>query len=717
MKHKILARLGYLAAVLCWVPVAHADWQAINIGGGGWFERAALDAAGHLYAASDLAGAYVSTDNGAHWSILGPDSGMESTHVAGFGMHPTNPAVFFVGTDQGVYKTTDGGLTFSWPLSFGYVETLAVANDSIVYAAFHSQYDQADGQVYKSLDGGATWFQVSTNLPNGLRILKMQVDPSNPQHLFLLSGDGRFATGTNALYRSDDGGISWTLLSGGFTTDIMDFALDPNSNTRLWVTTWDASTGNFGHLHRSDNRGGTFTEVAQHGGVIWLKAGEPSTIRLFNSRRQFPFAGEQRDGVWQSTDGGQNWSQISEAADIEVGWQANYYIRNGWLHGVAARDDTLIWVNSQAVYGSFDGGLSAQQLYTRELSPGHWSSRGIDNAVIVELEADKAVNSVLWAGFFDMGVWRSDDSGASWVSCNRVQDTGNWDGFGGNSWTILTDPDRSGMVWTMQAEDELGPAILLRSDQRGGSDCQQWMTVGAGLPAAPLLGLSLDNSAGASGPKTLYVTAAGDVYRSTDDGANWSLVFASGGMRTTAVSQDGRVYAAGEFGIYRSDDGINFTIDLTAPGMAGTVNDLPLAYQWHGISDVVPNPGSAFPDRVYAVVHGVGVYKSENSGAQWQLILADPLSWRLAVNPTDESHLLVTSSSAFDHGGYDPASQGVWESHDAGATWQNITGAIPWPFAMAVDFSRAGDHAFVGSPGAGIFRRANSDLIFASGFE
>jgi len=215
----------------------------------------------------------------------------------------------------------------------------------------------------------------------------------------------------------------------------------------------------------------------------------------------------------------------------------------------------------------------------------------------------------------------------------------------------------------------------------------------------------------------MYVTANGDVYRSHNDGSDWTLVFANGGMRVTAVSRDGRVYAGGEFGVYRADDGINFSTDLTISGMAGTVNDLPLAYNWHGVSDVVPNPGANFPDRVYAVVHGVGVYKSENRGDQWQLILADPLAWRMAVDAGDESHLLVTSSSAFDHGGYDPDSNGVWESHDAGASWQTVTGEIPWPFAIAVDFSRDNDFAYVGSPGAGIFRRAESDLIFRDGFE
>ena len=710
----------YLAAIpfaIFFAFPVQAGWQPINVGGGGWFERISIGADGRVYAASDLSGIYVSADQGAHWSILGPAQGMYSTHVAGFGMHPTDGQRVFVGTEEGIYKTTDGGLSFTHPLSSGYIETLAVANDNVAYAAFHSQYDTADGQVYKTTDGGDSWFQASTDLPvANLRLIQLKVDPNNPNRLYAQSGAGRFASGQNALFRSEDGGITWQKLLLPTGNTIQDFAPDPNLPNRLWVTTADTDSAQFGHLYRSDNAGNQFSEITRHGGTIWLLPGNSNTIRLFNVEQQWAFPDEQRDGVWQSLNGGQQWQQISQASDIGLGWQANDYIRTGWFHGVATRGEQLYWVNTQAVYASLDGGLSAQAIYSRQTGAGRWQSTGIDNAVIIELEADRSDNSVLWAGFIDMGIWRSDNQGLSWVSCNRAQDTGIWAGFGGNSWTILTDPDRAGYTWAAQGEDELSASVLLFSNNRGGNDCQQWTVIGNGLPAAPLLGLSLDNSQGGSQQKTLYVTAQGHVYRSNDDGLNWQQVFSNGGMRTTAVAQDGTVYAGGEYGIYRADDGQNFT-NLSLAAMIGSINDLPLVDQWRGVSDVVPNPGINFPNRVYAVVHGVGVYKSEDRGAQWQLILNDPLAWKIAVSVHDENHLLVTSSSAFDHGGYDPATRGVWESLDGGQQWQVISNNLPWPMAMAVDFSLDNDYSYIGSPGAGIYRRANFDFVAADGFE
>ena len=694
-----------------------AGWQAVSVGGGGWFERIGIGADGSIYAASDLSGIYVSRDQGARWSILGPDQGMYSTHVASFGMHPGNGQRFFVGTEEGIYKTTDGGNSFSWPLQTGYVESLAVASDTVAYAAFHSLYNSVDGQIYKTTDGGDSWFPVSSNLPaTGLRFIQVEIDRNDPNDLYALSGEGRFASGQNRLYRSRDGGVTWQALTLPNSNQIQHFATDPNQPYRLWVTTDPSPPELFGHLYRSDDAGDSFVEITRHGGFIWLRAGTPNQIRLFNVEQQWPFADEDRDGVWQSLDGGQQWQQISQASDIALGWQANDYMRTGWFHGVAAHGDQLYWVNTQAVYGSLDGGLSAQALYSRQTGPGQWTSTGIDNAVIIELEADRGNNQVLWAGFIDMGIWRSDNQGLSWVSCNRAQDTGIWDGFGGNSWTIVTDPDRDGFVWAAQGEEEETASVLLFSNNRAGSDCQQWTVVGNGLPAAPLLGLSLDNSY-ASGPKTLYVTAQGDVYRSTDDGINWRQVFSNGGMRTTAVAQDGSVYAGGEFGIYRADDGQNFSVNLSLPAMIGSINDLPLIDQWHGVSDILPNPGINFPDRVYAVVHGVGVYKSENRGAQWQLILSDPLAWKIAVSAHDDNHLLVSSSSAFDHGGYDSASRGVWESRDGGQQWQNIRDNLPWPMAIPVDLSVDNDYSYAGSPGAGIFRRPNFERVFADSME
>ena len=183
-----MKKILVLVFVLIVLPVQSQIWQAINIGGGGWFERVSIDFDGNIYAASDLSGAYVSHDNGLSWSIIGHNQGMTSTHVAGFGMSPLDSSVIFIATEEGVFKSNDGGLTFTHPLQTGYIETIAVANNSVAYAAYHSEYNTADGSIYKTVDGGGSWAELINNLPNNLRIIKLLVEKNQPQHLYLISG-------------------------------------------------------------------------------------------------------------------------------------------------------------------------------------------------------------------------------------------------------------------------------------------------------------------------------------------------------------------------------------------------------------------------------------------------------------------------------------------------------------------------------------------------
>jgi len=704
--------------IICLISLVQAqNWSPINVGGGGWFERVVLDSSGNIYVASDLSGAYVSRNNGQSWSLLTYKQGMTSTHVAGFGTHPTNPNKYFIATEEGIFKTTNAGESFNHTLTTGYIETITVANDSIAYAAFHSDYNVADGSIYKTINGGDNWSEIPSNLPNNLRIIKLIIEDNQPNHLYLISGEGRFATGVNAVYRSLDGGITWALISDDFTQTVIDIAIDQSNSQIIWATTYDVDADAHGHLFKSTNYGTDFNEIFQRGGNIWLDSANANHIRLFDVEHQFAFVAEDRDGIWESHNGGSSWSQISDASTFGLGWSQVYHIRTAAPHSVATHENSLFWVNSQTLYASFDGGVTVQQLYSNEETINAWSSRGLDNAVIVEIEADKADNNYLWAGFIDMGVWRSDDQGETWVDCNRIIDTGIWEGYGGNSWSIATDPDRDGYVWTMQSEDEIAAAVLLRSPSRGGSDCHQWTQIGSGLPAVPLLGMSLDLSEFNPPQRTMYITANGDVYRSTTDGDAWVKVFNNGGMRVSAVSQNGIVFAGGENGIYRSINGLNFNDNITLTGMTGNINNLPVTDNWQGVSDIVSNPGIGFPNRLWAVVHGVGVYKSENNGDTWQLMLSDPYVWNMTVSMHDDSHMFVTSSSAYDHGGYDVNSKGVWESKDSGVSWNNISKNLPWPFALDVDFSYDNDYTYIGSPGAGIYKYPNFDLIYNNSFE
>ncbi|MEM6967458.1 MAG: hypothetical protein AAF573_22030, partial [Bacteroidota bacterium] len=193
------------------------NWERTNPGGGGAFSTIeagppAANGAAQIIAGSDLSGAYYSWNGGQSWDVYGSSRGLTSTHISGIGFHPTDANIFFLAADGGIYKSEDGGGNFTQVISGGYNTDVKVApsNTDIVYAAYHSAWNVASGQVYKSTDGGDTWSLISNNtLPSGLHLLKLKVHRTDANIVYAISGEGRFAGGPAQAFRSDDGGVNW----------------------------------------------------------------------------------------------------------------------------------------------------------------------------------------------------------------------------------------------------------------------------------------------------------------------------------------------------------------------------------------------------------------------------------------------------------------------------------------------------------------------------
>ncbi len=720
------------------------EWEPINPGGGGWFERIGVGHGGLLLAASDLSGVYRSIDAGATWEALGPARGLMATHVVAFGFHPTNGQVFFVGTDDGIYRTLNGGASFDHPQTTGYFGPIVLApSDPLIgYAGWHTDFNLADGEIYTTTDGGATWSLVNSNLPPNLRVLKLLVERNFPNHVYLLSGPGRCdpdpgippQCGDYRLLRSLDGGVTWTDIGVDFSQPVVDLALDPFAPATVWASVDDATLGNRGHLFKSTNRGNssTWNEVGNFGGFIWLDPTDAQHIRMFDSRYQFAFPGEDRDGFFETTNGGAGWSQINEVetGNWGRGWSGLFWTLTAETYQVAAHPtdpDKLYWANSQFLYGTTDGGQSVAQVFTNEVGAGsdNWRSRGVDNVVIIELEVDRGSPNTVWAGFIDLGLWRSQDGGSSWTECNLPAHTGDWEGYGGNTWTIVADPQRAGTVWAVNSAEEELPAVLLRTTNAGGPDCDDWTVVGSGLPAAPYLGLSIDDTTlGVGQMRTLYLTADGDVWKSLDDGSTWVRSLVDGGMITTLIDpfDPQIVYAGGASGLLRSDNGGASWVADGVPAMAGGAAGLPFG-GWEGVYDIAADAANV--GRFYVAAHGSGkgLWVTDDDGASWMRLLADDFMRSVVVNPSDSGNLFVTSSSTFDNGAYDPASTGVWSIHRtgvacgaAGSNCERIDAGLVWPFGLPIDITADGATLYIGSPGTGIHRRGIGRL-FADGFE
>ena len=175
-------------------------------------------------------GVFKSTDGGAHWTPLG----LENTRYIGdIWVDPKNPNIVLVGAqghffgpspDRGLYRSTDGGKTWSHVLKLGdWTGVVDLASDpknaKIIFAAaweahqypWLSYFTPVVGQgsaIYKSKDGGITWHRLSGGgWPGGaLGRIGLAVTHAAKGTRIYATVDSKTASG---MYRSDDGGAHW----------------------------------------------------------------------------------------------------------------------------------------------------------------------------------------------------------------------------------------------------------------------------------------------------------------------------------------------------------------------------------------------------------------------------------------------------------------------------------------------------------------------------
>lgn len=185
-------------------------------------------------------GVYKSTNAGRTWTNKGlPESGRIGRVV----IHPTNPDIVFVAAqghsygpqqERGLYRTTDGGSTWQRVLfvdeNTGAIDVVMdPSNPNKLFAAMwqlemHTWTRTSGGKgsgIYQSLDGGTTWKRLEGNgLPTHMiGKVGLSIAQSNPNRIYALieTGDGvpykGEETDNGELWRSDDGGASWKVVS------------------------------------------------------------------------------------------------------------------------------------------------------------------------------------------------------------------------------------------------------------------------------------------------------------------------------------------------------------------------------------------------------------------------------------------------------------------------------------------------------------------------
>lgn len=236
-------------------------------------------------------GVYKSTDGGRTFKFMG--LGM-SKMIARIVVDPVDPEVVYVaalgsvfgpGGERGVYKTTDGGLTWSRIL-FVDADTGATelvmdpTNNKVLYAATYQRRRATWGfngggpgsAMWKSSDAGRTWTKLTNGVPTGpLGRIGMDVYRKNPNIVYARIEHAK-ESGT---YRSDDAGQTWRKMSD-VNPRPMYFSqvrIDPTTDSRIYVLGVD--------LHVSDDGGKTFTlQESLHDDhhAMWINPNNPNHI-------------------------------------------------------------------------------------------------------------------------------------------------------------------------------------------------------------------------------------------------------------------------------------------------------------------------------------------------------------------------------------------------------------------------------------------------------
>jgi photosystem II stability/assembly factor-like uncharacterized protein len=603
----------------------------------------------HFYFGAVDGGVWESDDAGRTWKPIFDDQDIGS--IGSIAVAPSNPRIVYVGSGEadmrsdiaygdGMYKSTDGGK--SWA-HLGLTDTRQIGaivvdprDPNIVYvAALGHQYGpNAQRGVFKTTDGGQTWNKVLyKDADTGATALAME--PGNPDVLYAALWQTRRPPWNvyppsngpgSGLYKTTDGGRSWTKLTQGLPASVgrIGLSISPAAPRRVYANV-DSSAG-LGGVYRSDDAGATWTHQD----------------------------GDQR--IWQR------------------GW---------YFSGITAdpHNPDVVYVMDTATYRSNDGGKSfdailgdptGDDFHTLWVDPTD-SRRmilGSDQGVIVSTNDAKTWSSwynqptaqfyhVVTDDAFPYSAYGAQqDSGAAMQAISSKYGTLSQQDFrpldvGGENGNLAPDPRHPGLVYG-DSSGQGGPTVTKEIPVTG---WEQNVDPAISHPGQIWRNTwTLPLAFSPADPAALYF-AHQNVFRSRDGGETWTI-----------VSPD----------LSRSDEGIPSNLD------AATLAD-DNAVQRHGVVyAIAPSPlrGDliwAGTDDGYIWVTTPSTTGQASSDLHWKNVTPSALTPWSKVGIIEASHFdRATAYAAVDRHRLDDYAPYIYRTRDGGASWTAIASGIPY---------------------------------------
>ncbi|MFL5357293.1 VPS10 domain-containing protein [Archangium sp.] len=496
---------------------------ARNIGSAAMSGRVAAIAA-HLedgkttvYVGAASGGVWKSTDGGTTFKPVFDKQPVQA--IGAITLDPSNPEVVWVGTGEswtrnsvsvgnGLYKSTDGGETWT---HMGLPESERInrilvhpKNPDVVYVCVPGKLwsDSAERGLYKTADGGKSWSLVlkGKNLSTGCSGLTM--DPGNPDVLFAglwdfrrkgwtfrSGGEGPDAASGSGLFRTSDGGKTWTALTRDTASGLpkqpwgrLEVEIAPSNPNRVYA--FIESTGSA--LYVSDDGGKSWEERDKSQMMVWrpfyfanLVVDPANPDRLFKMNL----------GLIVSEDGGRSFSGSG-----------------GGSHG----DWHDLWINPQNpkhLIGGDDGGLWTSY----DGGNRWWKNSNLPISQFYHVSTDNQDPYQVYGGLQDNSSWVGDSAYPGGITNNRWENL-----YGGDGFWVFPDPSDPDYVY---AESQGGYVGRVNRRTHASRDLQPKAGYGEKLRFNWNTPLHLSpNEKG-----TLYIGAQ-FLFRTRDHGQSWERI-------------------------------------------------------------------------------------------------------------------------------------------------------------------------------------------------
>ena len=589
---------------------------------------------------------------------------------------PKNPNIVYNGGTSGVFKSIDGGR--KWRTINNGLTNVSINILAIDPVTTTTIYAGTDGGVFRSIDGGANWVEINTNIPDTKvnyhptrSILAIAIDPNNTSTVYAGSYGG-------GLFRSTDYGNSWVSIGSGLpNTFIQAIAIDPNKSNIILVAPNDAG------VFKSEDSGDNWTQLID-GWVNSITIDQTDPTRILVGAD---------GGIFRSIDSGNTWTRGRPSPN-----HVSTVVFDPFDH-------MTVYAGGETVFISTDGGASWA------LPAGEFYEAIIYGITAIALSP--ASPGQLFVGtqgygqnYPGNGVFTSLDRGVTWLDANSGPVL---DGVATQGVTFApSDPNILYVAGGYNYTTGYAFGIAL-SRNRGRS----WNSIGKLLNGKPF-SFAVDPTS----PTTIYAgiksygsNSVNGIYKSTDDGATWSLCI--GGQDNdifTGIIIDpfnsAIIYAfSTKTGIYKSADGgktwnVIYNIDhssdtFVSQAYVGAAKASPL----------VQNKLCAGTDR--------GVICSNDGGKNWIVVNLPVLNQYApiysiafdAINPN-----LLFAATTLHYGlGNTP----IYKSEDGGNSWVNLSDNVPFLSAYALAQVPMQSGGLYAATDRGLFRTSDGGSSWA----